>query len=923
LRDIFRTEGSVLFLQAGAWLVNSQEFRVPHPSATGKPLCAVGATRTPAEFDPARERCAASWNAFFSRSGGEFSGSATLSVAPCAIYLDALATRVLGQQGATSLQSVLQLAQAEFRLVHYAPLDVYEDHGLRLLKVITSLQRGGAERVALDLMAELRRLNTRAHLVTLGRAVRDAFPAPAGTHDLSKMSHETRHAELVRIAIKFGADVVHGHLLSRENIRAISAARIPLALTVHNTRSGWPAGLADLAEDDADLLIPCARAVEADLKEAKLASPIRTVRNGISIGDFQPTPERLAAGRLWRVKWGFDENDFVLIAVANPRPQKRLQLLPAILAALRNQLEATLETGSLTSATERATPIAPFVSNEQRVGGAIGVARFHARQARLVFVGEVLRGNSEAERCLAETQSEIARLGLEQHVRWTGPVANVAEVLAAADVLVSTSAHEGLSLAQLEALAMGCAVVATDVGGAAEIARDNSQFHLLSADATAEEFAEALARPNPAARFKQSGENFDGSPDVPDRSLSLDWSRQRMASRYRWLFPRAIAAARQRRKNGSGLWLIANNFSTGGAQSSARRLLLGLHSQGVRVRAAVVEEDPAYPTLGRRILVESGIPVIAPPLDGDGQHEAAIEQLLAAIDADPPQSVLFWNLRPSFKVALADALLNTAIFDVSPGEMYYDSFDKYFEKPIWRFGCRMPQDYGALLAGVIVKYRAEADQARSYLGAPVHVIPNGVPSAPVNGLTERNGHGGSKSAVVFGTAARINPQKRLEDLLEAFHMAHDRLPHYVLKIAGGVERDCDEYAARLRAGCNGLSVQWLGEVTDVPAFHRELDAFAMISEPAGCPNASLEAIAAGLPVIATDFGGASEQVIDGLNGRLVPVRNPAAFADALVELATQRESRCRMGLAGTELIRERFSIERMIGDYRRICLSRA
>src|SRR6516225_8318594 len=70
LRDIFRTEGSVLFLQAGAWLVNSQEFRVPHPSATGKPLCAVGATRTPAEFDPARERCAASWNAFFSRSGG-------------------------------------------------------------------------------------------------------------------------------------------------------------------------------------------------------------------------------------------------------------------------------------------------------------------------------------------------------------------------------------------------------------------------------------------------------------------------------------------------------------------------------------------------------------------------------------------------------------------------------------------------------------------------------------------------------------------------------------------------------------------------------------------------------------------------------------------------------------------------------------
>jgi glycosyltransferase involved in cell wall biosynthesis len=47
----------------------------------------------------------------------------------------------------------------------------------------------------------------------------------------------------------------------------------------------------------------------------------------------------------------------------------------------------------------------------------------------------------------------------------------------------------------------------------------------------------------------------------------------------------------------------------------------------------------------------------------------------------------------------------------------------------------------------------------------------------------------------------------------------------------------------------------------------------MISDPAGCPNASLEALASGLPVIATDVGGASEQVIDDLNGFLVPARD--------------------------------------------------
>ena len=65
--------------------------------------------------------------------------------------------------------------------------------------------------------------------------------------------------------------------------------------------------------------------------------------------------------------------------------------------------------------------------------------------------------------------------------------------LMAASALVSVSAHEGLSLVQLEALAMGCSVVATDVGGAREIAADAPRFHLVPVEASAEQFAEVLA----------------------------------------------------------------------------------------------------------------------------------------------------------------------------------------------------------------------------------------------------------------------------------------------------------------------------------------------------------------------------------------------------------------------------------------------
>src|SRR5208337_2140640 len=150
-----------------------------------------------------------------------------------------------------------------------------------------------------------------------------------------------------------------------------------------------------------------------------------------------------------------------------------------------------------------------------------------------------------------------------EHVRWTGAIDNVAQFLAAADVLVSTSAYEGLSLAQLEALAAGIPVVATDVGGTAEIAHYDPACHLQPPDAGPERFAAALAAL--AARPRAEGR----SPALGHFGL------EQMARRHAWLYPLAIEAARGCRQ-GKGVLLVTNNFSTGGAQSSARRLLIGL-----------------------------------------------------------------------------------------------------------------------------------------------------------------------------------------------------------------------------------------------------------------------------------------------------------------------------------------------------------
>jgi glycosyltransferase involved in cell wall biosynthesis len=277
--------------------------------------------------------------------------------------------------------------------------------------------------------------------------------------------------------------------------------------------------------------------------------------------------------------------------------------------------------------------------------------------------------------------------------------------------------------------------------------------------------------------------------------------------------------------------------------------------------------------------------------------------------------VLFWNALVPHKILLADALLDVPVFDVSPGEMYFTSLDRHFVRPRPGLPYRDGRAYGSRLAGVIVKYAAEAPRAAEVLGAPVHVIPNGVPI--LDGRPARRDRSGP---VILGTAARLSPQKNLEALLAALRRAAPRMPPHLLRIAGTAERGGEAYAAGLRAQAEGLAVEWAGELEGTEGFLAGLDAFVMISEPAGCPNASLEAMAAALPVVATDVGGASEQVVDGVTGRLVPRRDEEALAAAIVEVASDAVLRRRMGEAGRARVEARFSLARMVADYRRVCL---
>ncbi|WP_437544372.1 glycosyltransferase [Sorangium sp. So ce367] len=913
--------GPVWLVRGGAWPAPSAAIEpdpFPPPSDTGLPLCALGAVLAPSDLAATSvpEPDVTAWAELLRATGGELSRAARARRAPglpraASVYLDgALAAGVAARLGAGEpLDAALQgeLGARRARVVRHAPLDVCDDAAPRVAQVVTSLQQGGAERIAIDLARELPRRGVRSLVCAVYRPTRATFSAPPGALDLSdaRGDREARFDALARGLAAWGADLAHAHLFDAEDLARLSARGYRPLVTVHNVAAGWPAGLDRLAPEGATLLVACARAVEAELAERALPIPARTVWNGIDLAPADAARRaeaaeahrsgsgeavrrsRSAEAAAWRRRLEIAPGDLVLLAVANPRPQKRLHLLPGILEATRAALAAAGD----------------------------------PRAARLVIAGSASPGSEQALVAEAEIRREVDRLGLRAEVRFAGAVCDVAGLLAAADVLVSPSAHEGLSLAHLEALAAGLPVVATGAGGTVEIAAETPAMVHLPLDAAPERFAGAIVA---AARAGAAGDAGDGSTsgrEVVARHFSL----ARMAEGYARLYPRAIARNRGVRR-GDGLLLVTNNFSMGGAQSSARRLLLNLAAAGVRGRAAVIEEQPEYPTPGRRALEAAGIPVLAVPPPADIEPAEAVERLLRAIEEDPPEAVLMWNVIAEHKVLLADGLLDVPLFDISPGEMYFASLRRYFASPRRGLPYSAPRDYGARLAGVIVKYGAEAALAAEVLGAPAHVVPNGValgpcPSAALRApAPEQRASVGGYGRLAIGTAARIHPHKKLDELLAALRLAAPRMPPHVLRIAGGVERGAEAHAEELRRMAAGLSVEWVGELADTRAFLRELDVFALIAEPAGCPNASLEAMAEGLPVVATAVGGMSEQVDDGVTGRLVAPGDAEALAAALVELGADPARRARMGAAGWERARERFSLERMVADYVGVCL---
>jgi glycosyltransferase involved in cell wall biosynthesis len=173
--------------------------------------------------------------------------------------------------------------------------------------------------------------------------------------------------------------------------------------------------------------------------------------------------------------------------------------------------------------------------------------------------------------------------------------------------------------------------------------------------------------------------------------------------------------------------------------------------------------------------------------------------------------------------------------------------------------------------------------------------------------------------VRYGIAARLVREKDHFTLLRAFSAVVARVPGAELQIAGDgpMQERLEAFATELNLNNR---VTFLGALSDIPQFLSQLDVFVLSSLTEGMPVSLLEAMAAGLPIVATRVGGVEEAVASEENAYLAEPGDAEELAEAMIRMAN-RADLAHMGSSGREIVRRRFSIEETWRQYHQLFLA--
>ena len=363
------------------------------------------------------------------------------------------------------------------------------------------------------------------------------------------------------------------------------------------------------------------------------------------------------------------------------------------------------------------------------------------------------------------------------------------------------------------------------------------------------------------------------------------------------------------------LYLIGG-LGPGGAELQARYLLTHLPAQGVAVRLG---------TFG-----------------GDKESLALVAAAGVPIDRLTPKPPGVWPVRVvsailgilrRHRIRLVHSCLST--FDIlapclkafAPGLEVVTSrrsLDEYLS-PRDLARLRLTGRWATRIVGNSNEVAESVTRLEGFHPPALTVIPNGIPLPETLSADERArarqwfGLGPDRFVVSFPAHFRRGKGHALiAEVARRVRAAH---PEAVFLLAGDMEvseqyrRIAAETRRAVAAADLDSSVRFLGPVADIRGLQAASDASLNLSDSEGMSNSVMEAMALGVPVVATGVGGNLEVITDGVHGLHVPVRDAAAAAAALVRLAGDPALRGRLGAAARQRVAAEYSIDRMVARY--------
>ncbi len=376
---------------------------------------------------------------------------------------------------------------------------------------------------------------------------------------------------------------------------------------------------------------------------------------------------------------------------------------------------------------------------------------------------------------------------------------------------------------------------------------------------------------------------------------------------------------------------LITEATAGGVRRHLATLALGLKECGMEVTVfAALRRDLAFGDDIRRFR-QSGIPVTVVPMVralspvGDS---VALLALLRRIRPGMFDVVHTHSSKAGFLGRLVGRLRGVPVVVHSP-HLFAFSYERHsLRRALYRRLERIAAPWTTRYLCVCEQEKTHGIEAE--LGGPDHfcVIPNGIPDSYFEISSDRREEGRVRLGAppptfLVGTAGRLTEQKGHRILLEAAARATAEVPQLRLVIAGegplrnSLEREICQRGLASVCALIGRVERW---ERWVPA----LDVFVLPSLWEGLPYALLEAMAAGLPVVATRTGGIEDVLEGGKAGWVVPPGNAGALADALVKLARDEALRKTLGQSARrrawDCYRARTMVARHVACYERLLL---